>query len=508
MDGVKSADANLKASRRENDSDPRRIDLSDMDPALALERPPERLIKHTLGPATVAVVWALAFPTIIEQVLQAVVGLTDTIVAGHIPGDASSRAAAGAAVGIMNYLQWFVGLMTSAFGVGATAIVARSIGAARPRVARRVAGTSVGGGFIVSAVLALLLFIFARQVVWVLGLHDLAALYGRQYLRIMVVTIALQTIGQLGMACMRGAGDTVRPMLITGGVTIINVLTSSSLTFGWFGLPAWGIQGNALGTMVAFFCGGIATLVVLMRGMGKLKINFRHLRPVPHVVMRVLRIGVPSWLEGMLLWSGQILIVIFIIARNDAALGLSGVTMAAHNAVLRIESIAFLPGFGFGIAAAALVGQYLGAGRADQARRAAIISLKMAFWTMTVAAVPMVLFPHRLLAWMVDSPPVVDVGVWPMVLAGLAQPGFAIAIVMGSGLKGAGETIWPMISTIVGMFLVRVPIMVFFLWLFHHLGRSGQGLIAVWLGIFVDLNFRALINGWVFFRGRWQTKIV
>jgi putative MATE family efflux protein len=473
--------------------------------------PPGRRISGRIrvtAPASIGVVLALALPSLVEQILQAVIGLTDTIIAGHTGPDSNAHAAAAAAVGTMSYLQWFTGLMVAALGVGATAIVARSIGASRVRVANRVAGTALTAAFVVGLGTAVMLFAFASQIVWLCGLRGLAAEYGTQYLRIMTITIALQTMGQIGMACLRGSGDTFRPMLITGGVALLNLVSSSTLTFGWLGMPEMGIRGNALGTLLAFLVGGIATLALLLGGWAGLKLRWRHIRIVPHVLRRILRIGAPSWAEGFALWIGQFMIVIFVIAANDAALGVDGATMAAHAAVLRIESIAFLPGFGFGIAASALVGQYLGAGKPQESRRAALLANRLAVVTMTVAAIPMMLFPHFLLGLLVDSPTVVASGKWPMILAGAAQPGFAVAIVFGSALKGAGETIWPMVSTIGGMFVIRVPILIAALIAIHYFGHPGMGLTAVWIAVFGDLNAKALFNAWVFFRGKWLLKKV
>lgn len=450
----------------------------------------------------------MSLPAIIEQLLQAAIGITDTVVAGHIPGDAKKVAAAAAAVGVISYIQWLAGLLNAALGVGATAIVSRAIGARRIRVANRVAGTAVAGAFVLSFGTALLLFIFASQVASGVGLKGLAHDYGTQYLHIMTITIALQGAGQIGMACLRGAGDTFRPMLITGMVAVVNLVTSCTLTFGLFGAPTWGIKGTATGTMIAYLIGGTATLIILMGGWSTLRLQMRHLRLVPHILQRLLRIGMPSWMEGMLLWLGQILIVILVIATNDQAIGIDGVTMAAHNAVIRIESLAFLPGFGFGIACAALVGQCLGAGQPDEAGHAARLCTRLAILTMTVLAIPMMVVPHFLLSLMVDSAPVVKLGVWPLVLAGAAQPGFALSIAKGSALKGAGETVWPMIATVAGMVLVRVPALLLTVWVCNRLGYAALGLLAVWVGIFLDLNFRGLVNWAAFRQGSWRHKKV
>jgi Na+-driven multidrug efflux pump len=182
--------------------------------------------------------------------------------------------------------------------------------------------------------------------------------------------------------------------------------------------------------------------------------------------------------------------------------------MAAHNTVLRVESLAFLPGFGFGIACSALVGQYLGARRPLEARKAALLAGRLTLWTMAAAAVPMVFFPHFLLSIMVSSEVVVNLAVWPMVLAGLAQPAFAYAIARGSALRGAGETLWPMISTIGGIFAIRAPIIALLVWFFVRADYHSGGLLAVWIAIFIDLLFRGVFNTWVFARGRWMRKEV
>lgn len=483
-------------------------DVQALDPALAVTRPRERRLPSALGPPTIRTVMLLALPTIVEQVLNAVVGLTDTVVAGHLPGDDHVTAAAAAAVGVMAYLQWFAGLMTSAFGVGAIAIIARSIGARKYSVANHTAGTAMAGAFLVGALVTTVLLLTAGHVVRLAGLSGLAAVFAEQYLRIMAITVALQTMGQIGMASLRGAGDTFRPMLITLMVTIVNVIVSIAFAYGWWGAPEWGIRGVAFGTMVAYLLGGSATTLLLLGGFSKLRLRAGHLWIVPGLLKRVLRIGAPSWFEGMLLWLGQFFIVMLIINPNDLAIGVPGATMAAHNAVLRIESLAFLPGFGFGMAASALVGQYLGARRPDEAKHAAKLANRLAFGTMSAAAIPMVLIPGLMLSWLVDSSPVVSAGWWPMVLAGLAQPAFAVTIIKGSALKGAGETIWPMVSTISGMFLVRVPILIVMALIFTRMGRPEWGLTAVWIGIVIDLNYRAIFNTIVFRRGRWQHKRV
>jgi putative MATE family efflux protein len=446
-------------------------------------------------------------------VLSAGIGFTDTYVAGHtlMAGhsgtDDNARTAAAAAVGVMTYLQWFGGLMTAALGVGATAIVARSIGAKRPRMANRVAGTACAAAFLVGILVAFIFFFGARPLVWIFGLRRDAAEYGVQYLQIMCWTICFQTAGQIGMACLRGAGDTLRPMIVTAAITVVNGFASWALTFGKYGLPELGVRGNALGTLLAFAVAGAVTFGFLLYGDAGLKLRLGHLRIVPHLLARIAKIGLPSWYEGMLLWGGQALIVMLVMKQVDEAIGIPGITMAAHSATLRIESLAFLPGFGFGIACSALVGQYLGAKKPEEAQRSAVLCHRLAIATMTLAAVPMVLLSGWLLHFLVDSKDVVNYGWLPLIIAGLAQPGFAVAIVKSSALKGAGDTISPLVATMTGMGgrVVLVLLMMVYL---NGIGHADWGLTAVWICIFLDLLYRGIYMEIVFRRGKWKTQQV
>ncbi len=467
-------------------------------------RAPRARFNYADHPASISLLLSLALPTLIEQFLSAGIGFTDTLVAGHTGNTAELHAAAAAAVGAMTYLQWFAGLMTAAFNAGAMAVIARSIGAKRPRLANRVAGTVCSGAILVGLAIALLFYSGAPFLVgFLFRLRGLAAELGIQYLRIMSFTICLQTLGQVGMACLRGAGDTFRPMLITTAIFLVNIVASPALTFGWFGLPAMGIRGNAIGTLLAFAAAGLTTSYFLLNASSGIHLRLRHLRIRPHLLRRVFKIGIPSWLEGCILWGGQMLIVNLVTDPTDRALGASGTTIAAHAATLRIESLAFLPGFGFGIACATLVGQYLGATKPDEALRATRLANRMTVFTMSLTALPMVFFPKLMLGLLVDSPLVIRAGYIPLLLAGLAQPGFAVSIVMSSCLKGAGDTVSPMLCSLTGI-LLRATAVFPLMALFTHWGHPDWGLIAVWMAINLDLNFRAIYCGWVVHRGKWK----
>ncbi len=190
-------------------------------------------------------------------------------------------------------------------------------------------------------------------------------------------------------------------------------------------------------------------------------------------------------------------------------LKLSGATLGAHTSVLRIESLAFLPGFGFGTACAALVGQYLGAKKPAEAQRAAVLCNRLALLTMTLSALPMVIPPvsRVLLGWMVDSPRVVELAVIPLILAGLRSRSSAVAIIKSSALRGAGDTVSPMISTMTGM-AGRVILVLGIMAYLMKTGHAQWGLTVVWVAILLDLAYRGVFMEIIFRRGKWKEKKV
>jgi Na+-driven multidrug efflux pump len=146
-------------------------------------------------------------------------------------------------------------------------------------------------------------------------------------------------------SCQRGGGDSVTPAVVMVVVDLINMLASFALCRGWFGLPVMGFNGIALGTVIAYVCGGLVQAGVLLRGVGGARLFVGRMRPHLETVRRLFRIGVLANF-----------VVIAVINRADR----TNVMAAAHISVLRIEAISYLSGFAFATAAATLVGTELG----------------------------------------------------------------------------------------------------------------------------------------------------
>jgi putative MATE family efflux protein len=177
--------------------------------------------------------------------------------------------------------------------------------------------------------------------------------------------------------------------------------------------------------------------------------------------------------------------------------GLGTVAYAAHNVVLNIESLSFLPGMGYAIAATTLVGQRLGAEQPEQAEASTYESLLQASLMMTTLGVVMMLFPHQLIALFSADPLVADTGAAAMQLAGVMQPLMALNFVMSGGLRGAGDTRWPLYSKIISTWGVRLPLIILLLWL-------GLGLTGAWIAMTADFLTQGLVTWLRFRKGAWK----
>src|SRR5262245_39117820 len=335
----------------------------------------------------------LALPAVGEQVLNTFVGLADTFFVGHLSSAAAAllgytSAAALAGVGLANQMVWLVTVFFMAVSVGSTALIARAKGARDSETGNRVVRQSLLVGLIMGLLATLLGILFAQPALLLLGAGPDVLPRGVTFLRIAAITFAPAALLFIGTAALRGAGDTRTPLYVMFGVNVVNILCSWLLVNGNLGAPTLGVAGSAIGAAVARGGGGLVLMGLLLRGRSGLKLSL-DLRPDWGMLRRIMRIGAPSGGE-LLVFQGALLIFVRFVT------SLGTVAYAAHNVVLNIESLSFLPGMGYAIAATALAGQGLGAGRPNEAEASVYESLRQGGLMMTALGLVMILFPHQL----------------------------------------------------------------------------------------------------------------
>lgn len=437
----------------------------------------------------------IALPAVGEQLLNTAVGLADVYLVGHLSAAASaqlgySSAAALAGAGLANQMVWIVTVMFMAVSVGSTALIARAIGAGDAEQARRVVQQSFILGAIAGLIASVGAYFLARPFLVLLGATPEMLPLGEAFLHISTLSFCPAALLFVGTACLRGAGDTRTPLYVMLGVNVLNMGISWLLINGNAGMPVLGVVGAATGAAVSRSLGGLAMIILLLRGRSGLRF-------VPRaqidwsLVRRVLHIGGPAAGE-QLVFQGALLIFARFVT------GLGTVAYAAHNVTITIESVSFLPGMGYAAAATTLIGQSLGARRPDEAEHSGYETLLQGGLLMMILGGLMVALPGWFLRLFIDDPAVIAAGIIPLQAAGLIQPAFAVNMILSGALRGAGDTRWPLYSKVISTWGVRLPLT------FLVVGLLGFGLNGIWFAMCVDFTVQALLAAWRYKAGVWK----
>lgn len=463
------------------------------------------------GKSMSAAIWILALPVLLQQVLAAAVGLVDKMIAGAIPDPVGVPALD--AIGIGSYIGWFIGIAMTGLGVGSQAIIARAMGAGNTSEADAASGQGITLSLLWGAFVGVCIWFAIDPLMAVVELNEDARAHCRTYVQWVAIAMPFTGVMTVGSMALHGAGETTIPSVVAVVVNIVNVvaswllsgvtLTVGPLTLGnVFGIDPLqhGVTGIAAGTALSYAVGAVLTLAVLARGVKDMRPRRPHLWPTRELTWRVVRVGVPNFLEGIALWAVNLFVLRFIgeVAMRGVGDAPKEGLVGAHMIAVQWEAFSFLPGFAIGTAAGTLAGQYLGAGSVNMARKSIRMCLSIGMWVMGAFGV-IFIFAGEPLTRVISDAPVHINEVPPLLLVcGFIQPFFAMAMVCRNGLRGVGDTKWILGITAVSSYAVRLPLA----WLF---GLSlGLGLTGIWIGLCAELVVRG-IAFWCRFRfGRWE----
>ena len=457
---------------------------------------------------------SIAIWPLLEQILSFICASVALVLVGRMDIDAGYRAQLISGIGVAGYVTWLGFLIQAGVATGATALVSRLFGARR-YVEANAAALQAGFMGLFSGVLAALVMYFSADFLLtdVIGLGVEAADAGTRYLHI----VAWMAVGSGAVfainAALRGSGDTRTPffaMLLVDGLTII-----LSYIFVWH--FNWGVEGLAWGALISWLI-TVIFLIVLMfyreRGMRarlqgqdldaycatqpqsyapNLFFSLRTLGLRLDLVRRIMAVGLPQSIEVFVIWVIQFYSLSLISSLGDVAVG-------AHTVAIRIESMSFLPGFAIGIAGAALVGQYLGAGSVRLALETVKRCIQFAMLLMGGMGLLFALFPHFFVGIFVpDSPAIAGQAMGVLLLFLVAEPAFAVMMVCRMCLRGAGDTKRVMLISFTSMGLLRFLALTIWARCFP----GSFSLFGIWLVFTIDLYVQASLLLWRLYGLRW-----
>jgi putative MATE family efflux protein len=312
------------------------------------------------------------------------------------------------------------------------------------------------------------------------------------YLAILLGFCGFQAIRLVGSSILRATGDTRTPMWATAVMNVFNILANWVLIYGIGPFPRMEVAGVALASGLSYVISACIVMWKLTRKNPVFFITRSDMTQIARDILHtILRIAGPNMAEMVLMRAGG-LTYIWIVT------SLGTVSLAAHYMAIRVESFAFMPAFGLAMAVPPLVGQALGAGKPEMAILAVRRTVKAGVYGMIVLGFLFILVPGVFVRIFSPEPDVYFIASIVVQISALELIGVTLNMIYGGAMRGAGDTVSPMIVTFIGAIIIRISLVY---WMTILL---GWGLSGVWIATAIDWTLRAIV-GWILFRrGRWQ----
>ncbi len=451
-------------------------------------------LKH-LDKTTVRTILALAWPTMLEQLMQTAVQYIDTAMVGSLGTNAM------AAVGATTTVGWLIGGMVSAWGVGFLAFIARACGAgdkdaAAKAVAQAVIVT-VGAGVIFTAVtLGLSPFV----PVWMQVAEPVRPLATR-YFFILYTPMLFRSATIIFGTVLRAAGDTRTPMKVGVWVNVINValnflliyptrpLTVLGLTFTMPG-AGLGVVGAALASAIAVAVGGVYITAVLWRH-PMVSPRGQRFRPDWAILKPTLKVAIPNMFQRFGTSLGYVAFAAMINALGEVA-------TSAHTVANTVESLFYIPGYGMQTAAATLAGNAYGAKDPKRMKALARMFIPIEVGLMLLSGGLLFAFAPPLVRLFSADAAVIALGVTVLRMVAVSEPFYGFSIIVEGMMMGVGRTKLPFVFNVAGMWLVRI-VGTWICTAFFDLG-----LVSAWACMIAHNLLLFGLFLWCYLRGTWN----
>jgi putative MATE family efflux protein len=434
-------------------------------------------------------VWRLALPVILTNLLQSLVDVVDVFMVGRLGPIAI------AAVGMSSAIRMLVLVMLLSVAGGAMTLIAQAKGARDPERMSFVTRQAISSGVLLSLVLTAVGLLLARPLLTLANGNGYpeAVELGTQFLQILFLGTPFMVLSIVFSRLMQGAGDTVTPLVLNGSINLLNILFNYLFIFGIGPFPAMGVSGAAVGTVLSRGLIVLAVFIIIYSGRNVIKILPGTYRPNWRMFGDILSIGVPSGVQGIFR-NGSRLFVLGIVTATEV-----GTYGAAALAIgFQVESLVFMPGLAINVAATSMVGQALGYWQPEEARRRGNMAMWLGLIVMIILATPIVIFAPAIIRLFDPSahPVLLKTGVTYLHINTVVLPLSAVALVANGALRGAGDSVPGLISTMVTRAVVAVALA--YLLAFP----VGLGSLGVWIALAIGIVLDAIYMGI-----RWRSNV-
>lgn len=448
----------------------------------------DRSASHT--PRTEREIWSLAWPVILSQALASIVSLIDMAMVGRLGRDA---------VAAVTYTTQYLNLAQSvlfAVGMASVALMARAIGASEPARARSAFGASLVVCGAVAGLFTAIVLLAPHGLLELLEAPPHVIAVGAGYFQLTLGSVLLLAVSITVESGFRACRNTRVAMLIALAVTVAKTVLNALLIFGVLGFPRLELVGAGLATLLSQVLAVLLFVWAARRGphADVLRLGAADLAHAREQLRPMATVALPAVGERVVL-NVAIMTYVTVLGHYGTA------QVAAYGIGTRLMSFSWIPGTGFSVAAATLVGQALGAADPAGAERAGWRAARFALFVSIVLGLAFGVAREPIAHLFTSDAGVVEALGPFMLLLALAQPPMGVHFTLGGALRGAGDTWTPLIAATLGNWGFRVPI--------AFIASAGMqlGIVWVWAALIADHFMRAVWLTASFRRGRWKRKV-
>ena len=445
--------------------------------------------------AMLGVIFTLAWPTMLEELMQTAVQYIDTAMVGALGTQAT------AAVGATSTVNWLILGTVSAIGIGFLAIISQANGAGDTQKARRAAAQAVSVTVLLGVALtAALTAVSFRVPVWMQADPAIRDLAGRYFL-IVYAPMLFRTASIVFGTILRAVGDTKTPMRVGIGMNVTNVVLNYLLIFpgrtiSVFGAAVpmwgagWGVEGAAAASAASYVVGGVAITVAMWRheAVSPKGMSFK---PDREILGPCFRITVPNMLQRFGTSLGYVVFAAMINALGE-------VSAAAHTVANTVESAFYIPGYGMQAAAGTLSGNAFGAGDREKLKSLGRTIIPLEVGLMVISGGLLFFLAEPLVRIFSRDPEVIALGARVLRMVAVSEPFYGVPIVVEGLMQGVGKTVAPLVFNLSGMWCVRI------VGTFICTRLLGMGLVSAWACMIGHNLLLFVLFGIYYLTGRWN----
>ena len=434
-------------------------------------------------------IFLLSVPMVLEMIMESVFAVADIFFVSRLGADAV------ATVGITESIMTLVYALSIGLAMATTAMVSRRIGEQKPKEAATTAFQAIITGLSISIVIAIPGYIFAEDILKLMGASGKMVTELSGYTKIMFAGNAVIMLLFIINAIFRSAGDAAIAMRVLWIANILNIILDPCLIFGIGPFPELGIKGAAIATNIGRGTAVVYQLFILFNGKRRIKLSWREVQVRFDLIYRLIKISLGGIGQNIIATSSWIGLMRIVSIYGSEVL-------AAYTIAIRIIIFSLLPSWGISNAAATLVGQNLGAKQPERAERSIWITGRVNMILMGFISIFFITMPEFFIQLFIQDAKVVEVGGVCLRILSYGFLAYGLGMVLINSLNGAGDTKTPTLINFLSFWMIEIPL-AYFLAIIAGFEENG-----VFISVVIAEIFMVSIAYYFVKRGKWKLKQV